>query len=106
MTPCFLRNHPLTNKYTMNAPLTIPILVSTLAPIINCIQLLPQLYKTYITKSSKDLSIYSLLLILGTNLLWLLHGYFIMDTSLLVASSIALAINMSLFVLVLYERRK
>ena len=90
----------------MNAPLTIPILVGTLAPIVNCIQLIPQLYKTYITKSAKDLSIYSLLLILATNLLWLLHGYFTFDSSLLVASSIALAINMSLFVLVLYERRK
>ena len=38
----------------------LPFIVSTLAPIVNCIQLIPQLYKTYITKSVKDLSIYSL----------------------------------------------
>lgn len=31
------------------------LIVATLAPIINSIQLVPQLYKTYITKSVKDL---------------------------------------------------
>lgn len=84
--------------------MSIPLIVATMAPIINCVQLVPQLYKTYITKSSKDLSIYSLFLILTTNLLWLLHGYFIMDTSLLVASSIAFAINISLFLLVIKDK--
>ena len=88
----------------MNQPLTIPILVATLAPIVNCVQLAPQLWKTYTTKSAKDLSLYSIALILATNVLWLLHGYFIFDASLLVASSIAFAINLSLFVLVLYEQ--
>jgi MtN3 and saliva related transmembrane protein len=74
----------------------IPLIVATLAPIINCIQLLPQLYKTYITKSVKDLSIYSILLILFTNILWLLHGYFILDNSLFVAGSISMTINIML----------
>lgn len=87
-------------------PLTIPIIVATLAPIVNCVQLAPQLYKTYITKSSKDLSIYSIILILATNTLWLLHGYFIADTSLLIASSIAFAINILLFIFVLYNQRQ
>ena len=30
--------------------------IATLAPIVNCIQLFPQLYKTYKTKHVKDLS--------------------------------------------------
>jgi MtN3 and saliva related transmembrane protein len=77
----------------------IPIIVATLAPIINCIQVLPQLYKTYITKSVKDLSLYSILLILFTNILWLLHGYFILDNSLFVAGSISATINIMLLVL-------
>ena len=47
----------------------IPFIVATLAPTVNCIQLFPQLYKTYITRSVKDLSLYSLLLILMTNIL-------------------------------------
>lgn len=74
----------------------IPILVATLVPIVNCIQLVPQLYKTYTTKSVRDLSLYSLLLILTTNLLWLLHGYFIFDYSLIVAGVISASINTAL----------
>ena len=74
----------------------LPLIVATLAPIINCIQLLPQLYKTYVTKSVKDLSLYSLLLIISTNLLWLLHGYFIIDTSLIIAGIVSIIINIAL----------
>jgi len=70
--------------------------IATLAPIVNCIQLFPQLYKTYKTKHVKDLSFASLCLILTTNLLWLLHGYFIMDISLIVAGVISLLVNGSL----------
>lgn len=81
--------------------INVPIIVATLAPIINCIQLVPQLYKTYITKSVKDLSLYSLLLILTTNLLWLLHGYFIFDTSLIVAGIISISININLLIIYL-----
>jgi hypothetical protein len=85
----------------------IPIVVATLAPIVNCIQLFPQLYKTYVTKSVKDLSFYSLLLILTTNVLWLLHGYFIFDLSLIVAGLISMIVNIALLTLyVLYRKRK
>jgi len=86
------------SEYTMN------LVVATLAPIVNCIQLFPQLYKTYKTKHVKDLSFGSLCLILLTNLLWLLHGYFIMDASLLVAGVISLLINGSLMGLYLRYR--
>ena len=85
----------------------IPVIVAILAPIINTIQLFPQLYKTYITKSVKDLSLYSLSLILITNLLWLLHGYFINDDSLIVSGIVSLLINIALLTLcVLYGARK
>ena len=77
----------------------IPLIVATLAPIVNCIQLFPQLYKTYITKSVEDLSLYSLLLILITNLFWLLHGYFIRDNSLIVAGIISMTVNITLLAL-------
>ena len=83
----------------------LPFIVSTLAPIVNCIQLIPQLYKTYITKSVKDLSIYSLLLILTTNLLWLLHGYFITDISLIVAGVMSMIINISILALYFLYRK-
>ena len=77
----------------------IPLIVATLAPLVNCIQLFPQLYKTYITKSVNDLSLYSLFLILITNLLWLLHGYFIRDNSLILAGIISMTVNISLLTL-------
>ena len=84
--------------------LNLPYYVSILAPIANCIQLYPQLQKTYFSKSVKDLSFFSLLLILITNVLWLLHGYFIYDISLIVAGFISLIVNISLFLLfILYH---
>ena len=84
----------------------IPLIVATLAPIINCIQLFPQLYKTYVTKSVKDLSLYSLLLILTTNILWLLHGYFIFDLSLIVSGVISMIINTTLLTLYFLYRKE
>ena len=77
----------------------IPFIVATLAPIVNSIQLFPQLYKTYLTKSVNDLSLYSLSLILLTNLLWLVHGYFIIDISLIVAGMVSMIINLALLTL-------
>jgi MtN3 and saliva related transmembrane protein len=84
----------------------LPVVVAALAPIVNCVQLLPQLYKTFTTKSVDDLSVYSLLLILTTNFLWLLHGYFILDLSLLVAGVISMIINSSLLILYFLYRKK
>lgn len=83
----------------------LPLMVATLAPITNCIQMAPQLYKTYKTKSAKDISIYSVSIILVNALLWAMHGYFIMDTSLLVASAIAFTINLLLFILVMGNQK-
>ena len=77
----------------------LPFIVATLAPIVSCIQLFPQLYKTYKTKSVKDLSFYSLLLIIITNLLWLLHGFFTLDISLIVAGIISMIVNITLVIL-------
>ena len=70
--------------------------VSIAAPIINCIQLTPQLYKTYHTKKVEDLSINSLTLILLASILWFLHGYFIQELSLIVAGAITITINITL----------
>ena len=74
----------------------LPILVATMAPIMNSIQLFPQLYKTYNTKRVNDLSFYTLVLVLTTNSLWLLHGYFIFDIPILAASFINLLANILL----------
>ena len=82
----------------------IPLIIATFVPIVNSIQLFPQVYKTYTTKSVKDLSLYSLFLILITNMLWLFHGYFKTDFSLIIAGTISVIINITL--LGLYFRYK
>lgn len=79
-------------------------LAAVLAPLFTCIQLVPQLYKTYSTKSVADLSFESLLIITVGNLLWLLHGYFIRDTSLLVAGVVASSVNFALLWLYMLYR--
>jgi MtN3 and saliva related transmembrane protein len=80
--------------------------VSILAPIVNCIQLFPQLYKTYHTKHVEDLSLKSLCLILLTSILWLSHGYFIQDISLIAAGVITVTVNTTLITLFLKYRQK
>jgi MtN3 and saliva related transmembrane protein len=84
----------------------LPLVVATLAPAVNCVQLVPQLYKTFRTKRVQDLSFYSLLLIATTNVLWLLHGYFIWDLSLLAAGSISMTINTALLGLYFVYRKR
>jgi len=82
----------------------IPQGVAILAPIVNCIQMIPQVYKTYQTKRVKDLSLYTILLFLTTNLLWLLHGYFIQDLSLLVSGVVSITLNsMLLWMYLMYQ---
>jgi MtN3 and saliva related transmembrane protein len=76
--------------------------VASIVPITTSIQLLPQLLKTYETKSVKDLSLYTLLLILLNNLLWLFHGLFIYDYSLIISGIVSLIINLILFAFYIY----
>jgi MtN3 and saliva related transmembrane protein len=80
-------------------------LAAVLAPLFTCIQLMPQLYKTYVTKSVQDLSLESLLVITMGNLLWLVHGYYIRDMSLVFAGIVATIINLSLLALYRIYRR-
>jgi uncharacterized protein with PQ loop repeat len=72
---------------------SIPPLIAIIAPTVSCVQLLPQLVKTSITKKAKDLSFGSLLLILISNMLWLVHGYLILDVPLIAAGLISMTIN-------------
>ena len=79
--------------------------VAILAAFLNSIQIFPQLHKTYKTKNVKDVSIYTLLLMLLTNILWLFHGYFILDYSLIIAGIVSMILNFILFALYLMYRK-
>ena len=77
----------------------IPVLVAYLAPITSVIQQIPQLHKVYITKKVKNISFLSLLLLLFSSLLWVIHGYIISDTVLIVGSIMTVLINLVTVVL-------
>lgn len=78
------------------------LIFSIITPILNCLQLLPQLIKTYRTKKVDDLSMASLILILSTNLLWFIYGGIISNIPLIASSVISLFINSMLFGLYIY----
>lgn len=78
--------------------------VAILAPTLNCIQLVPQLYKTYTTKKVNDLSFYSLFLFAITSCMWLLHGFFIKDYSVMISASFGIIVNTSLLYLYMTYR--
>jgi MtN3 and saliva related transmembrane protein len=71
----------------------VAVTVAWLAPAVNCIQLLPQVYKTWTTKRVQDVSLHSLLLLLLTSILWLLHGYFIADVPLMAAGLFTVTVH-------------
>lgn len=84
----------------------IPVIVAWLAPLANCVQLVPQVYKTWTTQRVHDLSLYSLLLLLLTSLLWLLHGYLISDIPLMAAGVVSVTVNLVMVTLYVMYRTK
>lgn len=81
-------------------------MVSISAPIVNTISQIPQLYKSFMTKKVHHLSFHSLLLLVLTSMLWLLHGYFIFDWSLIISSLITTIINLCLLGLYMMYNNK
>jgi MtN3 and saliva related transmembrane protein len=71
--------------------------VAVAAPALNCVQLLPQLWKTARTRQVKGLSLLSLTLMVTTNLLWLIHGLYLRDASLIVSGVVCLTLNVALW---------
>ena len=83
----------------------IDIVIAFLAPILNCMYQIPQLFKIMKTKSVNDLSAHALFLLLITNILWLLHGYYINDRPLFFSALTSLAINIPLVCLYVKHRK-
>ena len=74
-------------------------IVSVLAPLLTFSQLIPQLYKTYQTKRVKDLSIHTIFIIFLSNVLWLIHGLYTHDITLIFSGIISSIISLSMLVL-------
>ncbi len=82
----------------------LPRIVAILAPTVNTVQALPQLIKTWETKTVVGLSFYMVALMMLTNFLWFSHGFFIQDNSLMLSGFIAFIINATLILLYLRYR--
>ena len=70
-----------------------------LAALLTTIAFLPQLYKTWQTKSADDVSIIMLILFITGLFCWIIYGLKINSTPILVANLITLIFNLSILIL-------
>ena len=63
------------------------------------ISLMPQVIKSWKTKSTKDLAISWTLINLGGQILWIIYGFYLNSISLIIMSSITLLMTLSLILL-------
>ena len=70
-----------------------------LATLLTTIAFLPQLYKTWQTKSADDVSIVMLILFITGLICWIIYGLKINSIPILVANLITLIFNLSILIL-------
>ena len=83
-----------------------PLLIARIAPVVNTLQFIPQLHKVISAQHVEGLSFTSLLLIIMTNLLWLIHGYYTQDNSLIVAAALNGFIGLLLMISYIYYKKR
>ncbi len=81
-------------------------LLGFVAGTLTTLAFLPQVVKTWRTKSSNDLSISTLGMISSGVLLWLVYGLFIGDLPIIAANSVTLVLVVSVFVLAFVYRKR
>lgn len=74
------------------------IFIGIIAATLSSIQLIPQTIKVFKTKSVKDISLITFVIIMFASFSWLLHGIHVNDIFIIVANSIAF-ISSSLIVI-------
>jgi MtN3 and saliva related transmembrane protein len=72
------------------------------AGIFGSIPMLPQIYKSYTSKSTKDISNIFLIFSILSSILWVIYGYLIYDTPLLICSLTYLLLNIYLYCMKIY----
>ena len=70
-----------------------------LAALLTTIAFLPQLYKTWKTKSADDVSLFMLILFITGLICWIIYGLKINSIPILVANIITLIFNFSILIL-------
>ena len=76
------------------------------AALLTTIAFLPQLYKTWKTKSADDVSLIMLILFITGLICWIIYGLKINSTPILVANIVTFIFNFSILVLKLNYNRK
>lgn len=65
------------------------ILISWLAVVLSSVQLIPQIIKSLQMKETRDISLFTLLIIMAASLSWIIHGVSRNDIAIIVANAIA-----------------
>ena len=76
------------------------------AALLTTVAFLPQLYKTWQTKSAEDVSLIMLILFITGLVCWIIYGLKINSTPILVANIITFIFNFSILVLKVSYRKK
>ena len=74
-------------------------IIGFIAGTLVAISMLPQVIKSWRTKSTRDIALSWNLINLGGQILWIYYGFLIGSLSLVIMSSITLVMNISLIVL-------
>ena len=69
-----------------------------LAGFLTTIAFLPQVFRVWSTKSTKDISIWMFLIFTTGVLLWLIYGLIIINYSLIIANTITLILSISILI--------
>ena len=78
-----------------------------LAALLTTIAFLPQLYKTWETKSADDVSLIMLILFIAGLIFWIIYGLKIHSTPILLANVITFIFNFSILILkLIYNKKK
>ncbi len=81
-------------------------LLGFVAGTLTTLAFLPQVIKTWRTKSSNDLSVGTLGMISTGVLLWLVYGLLVGDLPIIAANAVTLVLVVSIFVLALVYRKR
>ena len=77
------------------------------AALLTTIAFLPQLYKTWQTKSAEDVSLIMLILFITGLICWIIYGSEIHSTPIVVANVVTFIFNLSILILkITYTKRK
>ena len=87
--------------------LNLPEFYGFIAALLTTIAFLPQLYKTWNTKSAEDVSLITLILFIIGLICWIVYGIKINSTPILVANIVTFIFNFSILILkLIYSKSK